>query len=63
MNVRSLAKSTLLAGVILLATLTSEEKHALRLSAEVALPILRRLVANADAPLKDYAVHAEGAAR
>jgi DNA-binding MarR family transcriptional regulator len=34
--------------VALLATLTSEEEHALWLSAQVAFPVLRRLIANAD---------------
>src|ERR1700738_4547679 len=34
----------------LLATLTSEEECALWLSARVAFPVLRRLVANADCP-------------
>jgi DNA-binding MarR family transcriptional regulator len=35
----------------LLATLTSEEESALWLSARVAFPVLRRLVANADSPV------------
>jgi DNA-binding MarR family transcriptional regulator len=35
----------------LLATLTSEEESALLLSARVAFPVLRRLVANADSPV------------
>lgn len=34
----------------LLGTLTSEEADALRLSARVAFPVLRRLIANADRP-------------
>jgi DNA-binding MarR family transcriptional regulator len=37
----------------LLTTLTSEEEDALRLSAKVALPVLRRLVENADCPRCD----------
>lgn len=40
----------------LLATLTSEEEDALRLSARVALPILHRLVENADCPADGLAV-------
>lgn len=38
----------------LLATLTPDERNALLLSAHVALPILRRLAANADCPDDDY---------
>jgi len=34
----------------LMATLTPEEESALWLAARVALPVLRRLVANADCP-------------
>ena len=41
----------------LLATLTSEEECALWLSARVALPVLRRLVTNADCPSDDVAAH------
>jgi hypothetical protein len=37
----------------LLATLSSEEEFALWLSAKVALPILRRLVKNADSPAEE----------
>ena len=37
----------------LLATLTAEEESALWLSARVALPVLRRLVENADGPLEN----------
>jgi hypothetical protein len=37
----------------LLTTLTPEEEDALRLSAKVALPVLRRLVENADCPRCD----------
>jgi DNA-binding MarR family transcriptional regulator len=37
----------------LLDTLTPEERHALLLSAHVALPILRKLAANADCPDDD----------
>ena len=47
----------------LLATLTSEEKSALWLSARVALPVLRRLVANADRPLDSGAAHRAGAGK
>lgn len=38
----------------LLETLTPDERNALLLSAHVALPILRRLAANADCPDDDY---------
>ena len=41
----------------LLETLTPEEESALWLSARVALPILHRLVANADCPSDDVAAH------
>jgi DNA-binding MarR family transcriptional regulator len=37
----------------LMATLTPEEESALWLSARVALPVLRRLVENADGPLEN----------
>lgn len=37
----------------LMETLTPDEQHALLLSAHVALPILRRLAANADCPPND----------
>jgi DNA-binding MarR family transcriptional regulator len=46
----------------LLTTLTSEEESALWLSARVALPVLRRLVANADCPSDIVAAHPSGAA-
>ena len=36
-----------------MATLTPEEESALWLSARVALPVLRRLVENADGPLEN----------
>lgn len=39
----------------LMETLTAEEESALRLAARVALPILHRLVANADCPSDDVA--------
>jgi hypothetical protein len=41
----------------LLETLTPEEESALWLSARVALPILHRLVTNADCPSGDVAAH------
>jgi hypothetical protein len=41
----------------LLETLTPEEESALWLSARVALPILHRLVTNADCPSDDVAAH------
>jgi DNA-binding MarR family transcriptional regulator len=41
----------------LMATLTAEEESALWLSARVALPVLRRLVANADCPSGDVETH------
>ena len=47
----------------LLATLTSEEKSALWLSARVALPVLHRLVANADRPPDSGAAHPAGAGK
>ena len=37
----------------LMETLTIEERHALQLAAHVALPILRRLTANAECPPDD----------
>lgn len=43
----------------LLATLTPEDEEALRLSARVAQPVLRRLVANADSPAVDTETDAE----
>jgi DNA-binding MarR family transcriptional regulator len=46
----------------LLTTLTSEEENALWLSARVALPVLRRLVVNADCPSDIVAPHPTGAA-
>jgi DNA-binding MarR family transcriptional regulator len=46
----------------LLTTLTSDEECALWLSARVALPVLRRLIANADRPL-DGAAHPAGAGK
>jgi len=45
----------------LMATLTAEEESALRLSARVALPALRPLIANADSPLAGVAAHSAGA--
>jgi DNA-binding MarR family transcriptional regulator len=45
----------------LLATLTSEEESALWLSARVALPVLRQLVANAECPPDGVAAHPAGA--
>ena len=45
----------------LLATLTSDEECALWLSARVALPVLRRLVANADCSPDSGAAHPAGA--
>jgi DNA-binding MarR family transcriptional regulator len=47
----------------LLGTLTSEEEDALRLSARVAFPVLRRLIANADCPRDDGADHMPSAAQ
>src|ERR1700712_4886451 len=40
----------------LMATLTREEECALKLSAQVAFPVLRRLVENADCPSEETAV-------
>ncbi len=40
----------------LMATLTPEEECALKLSAQVAFPVLRRLVENADCPSEETAV-------
>ena len=45
----------------LMATLTPEEESALWLSARVALPVLRRLIANADSPPAGVAAHSAGA--
>jgi DNA-binding MarR family transcriptional regulator len=45
----------------LLTTLTSDEECALRLSARVALPVLRRLVANADCSPDSGEAHPAGA--
>jgi DNA-binding MarR family transcriptional regulator len=47
----------------LMATLTSEEESALWLSARVALPVLRQLVANADSPPDGVATHSAGAGK
>jgi DNA-binding MarR family transcriptional regulator len=47
----------------LLASLTSEEECALWLSARVALPILDRMIANADGPPMGTATHPAGARR
>ena len=45
----------------LMATLTPEEESALWLAARVALPVLRRLIANADSPPAGVAAHSAGA--
>jgi DNA-binding MarR family transcriptional regulator len=45
----------------LLATLTPDEESSLWLSARVALPVLHRLVANADCPSDDVEAHRAGA--
>ena len=45
----------------LLATLTPEEESALWLSARVALPVLRRLVENADCPTEGVSAHPDEA--
>jgi DNA-binding MarR family transcriptional regulator len=47
----------------LLTTLTSDEECALWLSARVALPVLRRLVANADCSPDSGAAHPAGAGK
>jgi DNA-binding PadR family transcriptional regulator len=47
----------------LMATLTAEEESALRLSARVALPVLHRLIANADCPPDSGAAHPAGAGK
>jgi DNA-binding MarR family transcriptional regulator len=47
----------------LLTTLTSDEESALWLSARVALPVLRRLVANADCSPDSAAAHPAGAGK
>jgi DNA-binding MarR family transcriptional regulator len=41
----------------LMSTLTAEEQCALKLSTQVAFPVLRRLVENADCPSEETAVH------
>jgi DNA-binding MarR family transcriptional regulator len=47
----------------LMETLTSEEEASLLLAARVALPILHRLVANADCPVDDSDAHPARCAR